>query len=426
MDLRLRSVVVPAYQIALILIILSTAHFAVVTSDAFSFFRQKGYVPENVVIDIQDYNIGTIATICAALICIAAIPRLPRLAVIAIVPFLAFVGISAAWSSVPEETLKALLKVAGYAIAVCYLVVELPSNKLRTCLLTSAIIGAVASLYVVQVDPTFKDTLGVPGWRGMFDTKNYLGAFCMYMFILISPFHMITAERGTILPRVVNVCLLALSVMSQSKTATAVMVLYYVFCRLLLAADSRRVTTSRRKTILWIALVMWILTFSAVMTAVGFGIQSGDLTFTGRVRVWSFFWQYFLNSPAFGLGGYAVGLDDTISTLGKRAFNMPTPDSSYVILLANQGLAGAILYLGALGVLFNRYYQSASRFSYLGFCGLLAFVAHGVLESGSQFNLSIGLIAVLIQATFAQKVIEVDQEPDDLPVAPPRRGVPLR
>jgi len=409
MNIRLKTLVTPIYQIALALILISAAQVAYVTSEAFSFFLQKGYAPEDVTVTIQNFGLGTAATFFSAVLCLIALPRLPRLPVIALLPFLAFVGISTAWSSVPVESLSVLAKIVGYSIAICYLVSALPLERLMAPLVLVAISVALASAYLVFVDPDFKDTLGVPGWRGAFAAKNTLGAFSMYMFILILPFSRLFSGRRAAVSRVVSLLLLALAIASQSKTATAIIVMYYVFSQLLLALDGRSGQQGRRRAILWVAFILWVLVFTATMSVVGFGVSTGDVTFTGRTRVWDFFWQYFLSSPVLGIGGYSLGLDESIAALGNRNVNMPTPDSSYIIMLANQGIIGATLYLTGLGFLFASYYRTATRYSYLGFCGLLAFVAHGTLESGSQFSLSLGLMVVLFQATLSRKIAEQER-----------------
>lgn len=339
--------------------------------------------------------IGTIATVALAPLAVASLWRRisPYIVLCLIVP--AWIGISAVWSDVLPQTLVIVAKMMIYVLAIGEAVRPLSYTSTVRCVALMALIICITSLALGFSDPIFRISIGAEGWRGLFEQKNRFAMFALFSLLLIFPtvFNRQTRILGLSTLPILMACL----ILSQGKSSLALAVTYMVICGVF-AVFWR----GSKSGLLWTSVVLVALLLLSAVTIAILLFMVG-VTFTGRVGLWQWFFDDLGNRMMAGAGGASAPLDPGLVRRAELSNRAPTSDSSYVMLVYNQGIIGIILYFTVIGAMWARCVKLGSAYAIYPITTLATYVIFAFVESDARFNLSYPTVALLIQMLVLEK-----------------------
>jgi hypothetical protein len=392
-------------QLTLGLIIYSTSKAGLFESEAFGELISMGYMSSEAEMANSIAFLGTIGSAVAITVAPFAIRyarQLPAPIYIYIIA-LFYVFCTAAWSNVLEETGYTFAKDIIYLAAMIVIVKSLSYSQIEMAALITCFAIGISSIYLPLTNEVYAFSLGADGWRGLFAHKNGLAGFCLFMIILTFPAALMGQHRT--IAKACVVMLLALLVLSRGSTATITAISYMTFVIVVRWTVGKAHMDSPSRFLL-----VSIVAASAAIVAsafVTFFVLSGDLSFTGRARLWAYFLEQSSGHWIWGVGGHSLKLDSHIALQAIANVGNASPDSSLILIVFNWGLAGASLYILFLLVCMNYYYKEFSGFSVFGLGGLIAFVSYGAMESDAHFYVSLPIVCVGTQILLAQKFHKV-------------------
>ena len=339
---------------------------------------------------------GTIASAVAAALAPFFFSRRPGI----VTPYFvlsAYTVLSGVWSYVFFETAYQVGKSAVYAMAFITIARNIQYKVYVISLTILALTVAGLTTALCLSDPIFTTSYGAEGWRGVFAHKNGLGAFCTYMVVLLSADVFARKPRVPALSsRLATAALIPLVVLSNSYTSIVLTVGFLIFAKLALAARAR---SGRRLLRITFAITLIVAPFMPLLIE---GLLAGEITLTGRTKIWAFYWAEIMERPFFGAGGATFPLDEKFSSQMISLVGGAALDSSYMILLLNLGIIGFLLWVLCLGYIARRLYLLNNDLGTLTLCGLAVYLGRGLTEGGSQFSGSLGTTAILILVVHAE------------------------
>ena len=405
-------------QLTLVLLVYSTSGAGYYTHPGFEDIMTVGYIRDQ----FAEFSnslaiIGTVASAAAVAALFFIRPGRWPWILSAFLAFQAYWVVSATWSPVLLETFYAVFKICVYALALWVVLGHLTFRQITAALAVAALLIGLVSAYLALTNPVFTFSLGAEGWRGLFMTKNQMGAFCMFAIVLLFPACFMTKGGARLSAMAVTAALVVLLGLSQSKTGIALTGLYmssgYLAYRLSTDLDKSR-------ALLFVTLG-WIIAVAAFAPTLLDAVAGGEVTFTGRVRIWQFFIDQLDTNVIFGMGGFATPLDRELASKAIVAVQNAGPDSSWVSILCNAGLVGILLYLFLLGACFKFHYENQSSYSVFAYCGVLVYLTFGAVESSAQLTGGFPTLVLLAQV-FIATLAARSRAGDRSPSAPARPG----
>lgn len=395
---------------ALCLIVLALALYA--TSGAgyfatqnYSDFLQHGYYT-GIGEEEEGNSLSVIGTITSVILIISLIlspPRRFNKFAVAFLSFQIWFAITVIWSSNIGPSLISMAKTIIYVLAIYGLMRWMTYRDVIKTLTFTVIIICFISIYLCLTDPIFRISLGADGWRGLFPQKNVLAAFCLFSILLIYP---ALFQKETRILSIISVPLLiACVILSKGKTALLLSVLYIIIATPIFfyIGSGRRL----ERNLYFVSIIMaFTLIIVAIITAIA--IYGGWIDFTGRVPIWGRAISSLGDHFVFGVGGMATGAAEGI-TKNTNAEGALVFDSSYVIILYNQGLIGIIWYLAVVVFFWANIVKTKTRYAVFSILTLVCYIVYAFFESTARLNLSYPGIILMIQCFLTEKLARKEQ-----------------
>lgn len=282
--------------------------------------------------------------------------------------FIALAVASIVWSINPAQTIRNIVRmVTLFIVALAVSVVawnprryqQLVRPPLTFMLLGSIVFGMAAPELAIQQE-TNAELLNA--WKGLFETKNSLGAAASFTFILWAH-AWLTRETKRLYAALGMLIAGACLILSRSSTSTITTILAVLTMLLLVRPPA---TLRRAVPYLTSGLVILILVLSLAMLKVVPGLEilvapipaitGKDLTFSNRANIWAAVVDHVKLRPLLGSGYSAYWIMGT-----------PTPDDeSYAIKSKLEGF-----YPGSSH---NGYLQVLNDLGAVGLCCLLGYL----------------------------------------------------
>ncbi|CAH0356896.1 O-antigen ligase family protein [Sphingobium sp. CECT 9361] len=402
---KVRSLLPPVFwQIVIALIVFSSSNAGYYADQSYSDFIDKGwYTASSEESPVNPLSIwGTVGSIVCVGILLLRIPRRVPPLIQIILPVQIWLVTSATWSYTFGPTLFLSLKTIVYANALSCSIAELdPPKAIRAFTLSIAAILLV-SLYLCVTDPIFTASIGADGWRGLFPQKNRLSSFCLFSGLIL----LLGMRFSPILSGGTLVLLLFMLTMSQGKAAIGIMslALLTVIC-FTLAMRRRRNPKSAMAALCLTFLMIFIISWAIVL----YQIDRGMLTFTGRTKLWAWFLQDLGDYILVGKGGLTAPTDP-VFVRRAVAHGVPvTSDSSYVMILYNNGIVGLLLfYYTAIQICVKSVKTNSQHFIY-PIIGIFCYVLFAGTESDTRFLFYYSTYSVLALYAIATKLVRGDR-----------------
>lgn len=269
--------------------------------------------------------------------------------------------ISVAWSVSPDATLRRGIALIGSSFFAIYIAYAVPPERVLRILATAYALTAGASLILIVLLPVygthqFGEYAGL--WRGVFSSKNELGATMAMGIILlfICPKNNITERlfcRFTII-----LCFLML-IMSESRTAWVSLVTVGIIAFALQQVSGRGIKTAFRTVIFAVIAVASIAGVAKYSEEI-LGLMGKDPTLTGRTGVWEVAIERAMERPLLGYGYRAYWTPENKKRL------KPTEDwsdsighahNTYIDLMVELGFLGIVAFMFIFSILIFRMAQ---------------------------------------------------------------------
>jgi exopolysaccharide production protein ExoQ len=321
--------------------------------------------------------------------------RAPFLALLCVLPL-----ISTLWSTSPNDTLTRSIMLIGSSMFGYYLAIRFNEKQLIRLLCVTAVIVAALSVVLIVAVPS----MGVHGdkpwtgtWRGAYTHKNSLGP-AMALNAALLALYILNGPRQTEGWAWAGLGL-CFGLVIAAKSVTGLIVLLTGFGVLvLIRVCGQHIKAAFAPTALVLLPVIGALTFFVfnngiieVITSLG-----RDITFSGRIPIWTALWPFITKNFWFGYGYEAFWVK---SQIGVRVIEETLHFRPFY---AHNGILELFLSLGLFGVVL--------------FCALfLTFLRRLVRHVGQSTSSTLGNMTALftlsfVMANFSEVVILVRNE----------------
>lgn len=321
--------------------------------------------------------IGTISTIVCIVILFLRVPRKIPLPILIVLPTLTWLMISSLWSNTIVATLTLMLKTIIYINALDCALEKLDAQKA-----VGAFVWAIAAILLVSLalcitDPVFRISIGAEGWRGLFAHKNRLASFCLFS----APILLLGMRFGRTVSGSILALLIYMLVMSQGKAALGILLVasLVIVCFSLLWRGGRDV----RPTLLVLSIAFWFI-FLVSWSLIIYQINYADLTFSGRTGIWKWYIGDLDDLVLIGKGGLTASQDPTFVARAVKSNMPPTSDSSYVMILYNNGVIGLTIFFVTAVSFCVASIKNSPYFIY-PLVAIFCYVAFAGMESDARF-----------------------------------------
>jgi O-antigen ligase len=308
--------------------------------------------------------IGSAASVVCLIVAIVAIAQgrfKPTWLNMTTIAYCAYGLISLTWGIFAIQAASIFLKGIVYIIAIPFCIQNLGVRRAANCVMFTLGVILVVSLILCLTNRRFatdgfnldhlmyRKAYEVPGWRGLFVTKNFLAMFCaMTIFFILF-------NGGQFNIYAVSLPLLILAAfllyMSKGKTSTTSTIAVIALWAILLV--NRRVTKlDGRLPFLFVMLAAAVVVSLAVSGKI---LQHFDWTFTGRTTIWRGYWNLSLIRPWFGFGaGPTWQEDELFGDIRQNALGMTSTHDAYLGVLFTGGWVGVSLFAAWFAAVIQR------------------------------------------------------------------------
>jgi O-antigen ligase len=258
------------------------------------------------------------------------------------------------WSTVPGTTAYRLIALIGTTLFGVYLPTRYNASQLLRLITLALSIGAILSLVVCIVLPSF----GIVGgaWQGVYQHKNFLGRLMAinvpFLLVMRKPDNrlLLWGLWGII---GISSVLVVLSKSSGALVYFVVLVGSLIFYRPLRWRDTAAIPTS-----------LLLLVLSGVVTGVLIAnietivvdTLGKDLTFTGRTEIWVAVLDKIQERPwlGYGYGGFWLSFDGPSEYVIRATGwdSIPHSHNGYLDLALTLGWVGVVIFIASLLVNF--------------------------------------------------------------------------
>jgi O-antigen ligase len=278
--------------------------------------------------------------------------RLKRLTlpphIVCLLAYLAFAGASTQWAFRPELSFIRFVQEVMVLISIILpAILALRTTDMMRCVFI--LFGFAATLNVFFVLSNSQSVITkLGGYPGYFTGKNLLGEFSA-VALLLALHEMLYPSFRRALGAIVMIIATALLVISNSKTALALVLLVPLLAKLTIVIGKR---TRISFAIILMAITLFYLALSSVlnfnMSRLSYMLY-GDPTFSGRTIIWDFAQSEIARKPLFGWGYQSFWLvgADAPSIVDAPGFVklMPNAHNGYYDTMLEVGYIGYALLL---------------------------------------------------------------------------------
>ena len=398
------------WQISIALIVFTSCNAGYYADSAYLNFATQGvqssFADESVANPLS--FIGTISTItCIGILFLRAPRRIP-LPVVIVLPTLTWLMISSLWSNTFLATLSLTIKTIIYINALDCALEKLDVQQAVRAFVWTITAILLVSLALCLIDPIFRISVGAEGWRGFFAHKNRLASFCLFS----APILLLGMRFNRAVSSIILALLLYMLVMSQGKAALGILLV----ASLVIVSSSLvwRGNRDVRPTLLVLVIAFWFILLVSWALII-YQINYGDLTFSGRTIIWNWYIKDLDNLVLIGQGGLTASQDPVFVARAVESHMPPTSDSSYVMILYNNGIVGLMIFFitaisfCVISVKNSRYfiYPLVTIFCYIVFAGM---------ESDARFVNHYSTFSALALYVIAKKLMLKHRSLPDVPI----------
>ncbi|HUC64664.1 MAG TPA: O-antigen ligase family protein [Stellaceae bacterium] len=335
----------------------------------------------------------------------------------ALLLILGWTFLSTLWSVSPSDTLRrsaALSLTTTFAVYLGIRFDTLSAIKLVALALGLDIIGSAVCGLAFPAIGVSHDAEYAGAWRGVFASKNQLGA--MMLIGCLSFWVLYLAERRRLYLAGLGAAF-ALLILSTSKTP-----IFILLGLLPCLALVRRFFHNRRGFSQLLAfslsLAALLLLLGCVMIGPILALFGRDLTFTGRTDIWDLSWAAVQQSYWLGYGYGAFWSDNSApATSIWEALNwrVPSSHSGLLELWLGLGLVGVLIFASFLVRGFSAITSQAAQGTReecmwrIGY--FVVFVVHAITEPTTLDQTSVGWALVVYAATVGTRIRTVTAAP---------------
>lgn len=321
-----------------------------------------------------------------------------------LLPLAALIFLSAAWSIAPSQSLITAIDFLCILMIAVNTAQRLTEKELMTVvfLFVSIVIAVSALTSAMGLDFALMRGVHDGKWRGLFPHKNNMGEFIVMSIIPL----IFNRRQIKVRPQVfwgsILICVICLVFASSS---TAISMIFLSFFAAGLFAALRLATKNFIRIYFFTivsALFLYILattSFIQELSEILVTLVGRDLTFTGRDRIWQFYFDRLWDGPLLGKGYAVYYLDEEI--LGPaRILLFPairSPHNAYLALAHGIGWVGVAIFFFWMFLALRACWQPpASSLKRATFALIFCFAVFGFVEVSGGALPSIGLVYVLL------------------------------
>ena len=173
-------------------------------------------------------------------------------------------------------------------------------------------------------------------------------------------------------------------VLSQGKTEIVLITFYAIAVALAAYGLSAGI---KFRPIMTVYALLFVVFGAIIIGVVGYMIGMGMIGFTGRTSLWEWYIHDLGSDLLFGKGGLTMPADPAFSLKASQMGMPPTPDSSYVMMMYNNGVIGIIIYLVSLAMMWRKAAMVVSLKSFQFIMILSCYIIFAFFESGARLAL---------------------------------------
>lgn len=387
------------WHLVIIFIVISSSAAGYYSDQSYLDFMNKGYYSAISQDEITNplSVLGTIGSVVCAVVMILRPPlKMPTLILI-ILPVLLWLVISSLWSNTFTESALLALKTIIYVNALDCALTRIDAKTALTAFTWAIAAILLSSLVLCIADPIFRMSIGADGWRGLFTQKNRLSSFCLFSVPIL-----FLAVRSIPLFAGVTLALTSfMLIMSQGKAAITILALGTI---VMLCVNFILRGVRQAKPTLAMLCFAFVTIFVVTWIIIIYQINSGVIDFTGRTRIWSWFLSDLGNDIIIGKGGLTAAQDPRFVERAITSGIPTTSDSSYVMILYNNGLMGLLIFFTSVASFLVISIQQNSKYSIYPIIAMFCYVVFAATESDTRFFPYFSTYAVLAVFAIANKV----------------------
>jgi hypothetical protein len=353
--------------------------------------------------------IGTLASAICIFICFLRLPnRVPPL-VMVVLPMQLWIMASAMWSHTLGATAINFVKCLLYANALDLSIERLTQRQVMQAVGLATLAILLASLGLCLSNPIFRISIGTEGWRGLFVQKNRLASFCLFTMVLI----IANLRRDRMMFWPLLALDLAMLILSQGKTEIFLLLLYVALAGIMYAAVLGQQQIKPTLTMVTLVLASIFIGTCAITI---FLIYDGQVDFTGRAFLWEWYLKDLGSEFLIGKGGITASADPLFVTRASSSGIPPTSDSSYIMIVYNNGIVGVGIFFYCAIRLFNAALGSRRKEFIWLISAVYCYICFAAMESDSRFMNYFSTFAILILYGVLRKEANVPAEDEAAPI----------
>lgn len=398
---------VPAFmwQIIIMLIIFSSSAAGYYSGQSYADFLNQGWYTQVNDADIANplSIVGTVGSIVSAFVLFLRFPFKPPTILLIILPVMIWLVVSSFWSATITPSITLAIKAIIYINALDCALDRLDARSAFRAFTWSIAAILVASLVLCIVDPIFRISIGADGWRGLFTQKNRLSSFCLFSMPIL-----IFAIRYNPLSSIFTIILAVfMLVMSQGKAAIAILV---IAGSILFIVNVSWRGRREVKTTLLVTCLLFALIFIIASSILVYQINLGLVDFTGRTKIWSWFLDVLGKDILTGKGGLTAAQDPAFVQRSENSGMPSTSDSSYIMILFNNGIIGIILFFSSAVAICILSINKNSRYFVYPIISTFCYVIFAATESDTRFFPYYSTYSLLAIFSIATKLMKLEQQ----------------
>ncbi len=384
--------------IAAIIFTLSGAGYY--TGQGFSDYMTKGYYTQSIT-DLPPNPltfVGTLTSVICVLLLFARVPKRIPTAVMVVLPMQIWIMTSAFWSNTMIPTAIVTLKCLIYANALDMCATQLNRRQIVASVFGVILLVLAVSIALCLLDPIFRISIGAEGWRGLFVQKNRLASFCLFSMILIG-----TNFRSSLIAGIFLMLIdLYVMIMSQGKTEISIAIMYVILTQIMKIGVSGYGMPKQRLTKFTISLGMvFFVSFSVII----YLIDIGSITFSGRTGLWNWYLRDLGSQFLIGKGGITAPADVEFVDRVTKSGLPPTCDSSYVMMLYNNGLIGIFIFFSSLAFVCFMAISKNSKRAISVICAIFCYSIFAAMESDTRLMVYFSTFSIILVYIILEKAI---------------------
>lgn len=332
--------------------------------------------------------VGTLASFICCIVAILNFKLFLDRRFIIIVPLHAWLLLSSLWTATITQSAISTIKIAVYYVAIIACVDKLKERELKNTFLLLFLALFVISLLLSITDPQFRVSIGVDGWRGLFQHKNIFALFCFFSIFAIFSFQW----RYAYAPYAIMALILIGIILSQSKTALGMLIAFSLMRLSYVIIHSLQPDPAKARrgvnTLFGIVLTLFGL-------ALYYLVFEQGIDFSGRTYIWKWYLQDLGDRVIWGMGGSTAPSDPAFVERASANSMLLSSDNSYIMIIYNLGLIGLSIYLMTIGRILSIAVSARRQRDATFISAVYCYIVYATMESSNKMMFSYSTIILL-------------------------------